>query len=217
MTVRDEYGELARLAEKTRLFLFNLTGAVSFFVFGGFFAGYWLLVASLPSDIPYVWVLGLIGAIVLSILLAYLISSLPRPRAKVSVFRRLKYGRLRWLIAFVLPFIIAYNVAPVVLGLEPKLFEELTSVLWFPALGAALLLVHVLVVMPLEKRASGFMRSKPFLLAGSISLLTSPLVFAVALLDDADRAWMIALGLMVISYSISGLHALYSALKVFEE
>ena len=208
----EGYEELARLAEKTRIFLYNLIGSVSFFVYGGFFAGYWLLVASTPVT-GWGWIVVAIVAIVLGMLLGILLYSLPWPRMGSS--GRLKYIGVRWIISFTLPFIVAYNVLTIFIPSEN--IGLLVDVLWYPSLSIALLLAHLLVMRPLDKLNPGLIRSKPFLVAGGITLATSPLVLYSPWIIGVSKAWILALGLMVLSYSITGLHSLYVALKVFEE
>ena len=117
----QEYSELARLADKTRVFLFNLIGAVSFFVYGGFFTGYWLIIVSLPLT-SYIWGLGLVGAIILGVGLGFFLTILPWP--KIKTVRKLKHGGLRWFISFVSPFIIAYNIMPLIINISSEVTEN---------------------------------------------------------------------------------------------
>ena len=70
---------------------------------------------------------------------------------------------------------------------------------------------------PLGKLNPGLVRSKPFLVAGIVTLVTTPIVFATLWLIGPDSAWTLALGLMIIAYTVSGVHSLSNALRVFEE
>ena len=206
--------EFTRMVEKTRIFLFNLIGAVSFFVYGGFFTGYWLIIVSLPLT-DYMWVLGLVGAVILGIGLSFFSSTLPWP--KIKAIKELRRSSLRWLVSFVLPFIIAYNIMPLIIDVSPEVMEKLVYILWYPSLGVALILAHTLVMRPLGKLNPGLIKSKPFLVAGVIILATTPMVFIVLWLIGTSNAWTLALGLMIIAYTTSGVYSLSSALRVFEE
>ncbi len=90
-------------------------------------------------------------------------------------------------------------------------------ILRYPSLGVVLVLAHILVMRPLGKLNPGLVRSKPFLVAGIVTLITTPMVFATLWLIGADSAWTLALGLMIIAYTMSGVHSLSNALRVFGE
>lgn len=80
-----------------------------------------------------------------------------------------------------------------------------------------LVLAHILVMRPLGKLDPRLIRSKPFLVAGIITLATTPIVFAALWLIGPGNAWTLALGLMIIAYTASRVHSLSNALRVFEE
>ncbi len=95
--------------------------------------------------------------------------------------------------------------------------EKFYGVLWYPALGLALLLAHILIENPLAKMYPGTVRSRPFLFTAVFVLITSPLIILSPIVLSPESGWMLALGLMVLSYTIAGILALKGALKVFEE
>ncbi len=204
--------EFADFVERTRTFLLNLVFAVMFFVYGGFFAGYWLAVTSFPTT-SYTWLINAGGAFALGFTLWLIVIRMPWP--SLRMLKPLRYEGLRWIASFITPFI----VAPVVINSLPAEFQPswVWNVWWYPTLAVALLLVSILVEGPLMKANPGVIKARPFLVAGSLELITSPFPFLAYMYLRDVSGWLISLSLMLVTYSIAGLHALRNSLKAFTE
>lgn len=204
--------EFTDMVRRTRVFLFNLVDSVAFLMFGGLFTGYWLVVGSLQVD-WWGWLVAALGAFALGVLGGVVLECyLPWPRL-ASASMPSNTG-LRWLTSLVSPFAVMIVLYAAGTG---TWLEEYFSVLWYPFLGVALVLAGLLIERPTAALNPGLMRAKPFLATGLATLLLSPLALAAVEVLGGDRAWTVALGLMILSYTVAGIHTLHRALSAFEE
>ncbi|RLF02965.1 MAG: hypothetical protein DRK00_09340 [Thermoprotei archaeon] len=191
------YTRAADLARRARLYSADSISAVSFFTFGMLIGAYFLVLTPFPQIFSTYWPLLIAG------LAAFTIASV----IIINRFTPHGYGREdggKWALSFSLPFL---------LYLIPCLFPRystLFTIMWYPSLGLSSLMIHLLIER--EKIRRGIMRTRPFLLASLMIILTSPLVLCMSLYGQVDAA-LFATGLMLLIYYIAGAHSLYAALE----
>jgi len=185
--------------------------SVAFFIYGGLVTGYWLLIASIPM-VWWLWIVAAIGGCALCGLCGWVLSRyLPWPRMISS--KKPRYLGLRWLLAFTIPIPIITAITSII----PTYMEKIYVVMWYPYLGMSLLLASILIEKPITKLNPELVRSRPFLITGSTLLILTPIPIITTLIVDEFSGWLIALGLMIMTYTITGILVLRIALRVFEE
>ena len=202
-----EAASLSDLAVRLRKYFATVAAAYSFFFYGTVMASYWLAVAAISllaeaEDNPAFWISAAAAMIPVAVL-AGLLSGAARPRAESRTWRR--RGRLAGLI-FALTFALAFPTAG-------ALHPALGSVAWYPALAVALVLVYLTIEREAYRR--GEVAARPFLVCGFSALATTPLV-VLAALRNLVAGWMLALSLMLASYSAAAFVALKGASRAFE-
>jgi hypothetical protein len=202
-----EAAALSNLAVRLRKYFATVAAAYSFFFYGTVMASYWLAVAAISllaeaGDNPVFWI-SATAATIPVIVLAGLLSGAAGPKAGSRTWRR--KGRLAGLI-YMLTFALAFPTAG-------ALHPALASVAWYPALAVAHLLVHLSIEREAYRR--GEMITRPFLVCGFSALATTPLV-VLAALRNLVAGWMLALSLMLASYSAAAFVALKGASRAFE-
>jgi len=136
--------------------------------------------------------------------LAGFLSGAARPKVGSKTWQR--KGRLVssiFAVIFALAFLVASASSP-----------ALYSVVWYPALAVALLLIHLFIEREAYRR--GEVAARPFLVSGVSALATTPLAVYAAL-RHPGAGWMLALALMQASYSVAAFVALKGAARAFEE
>jgi len=202
-----EAARLSDLAAGLRRYFAAVVAAFSFFFYGAVATSYWLAVAAIglltgAEDEPVFWVTATLVMVPVFVL-AGILSGTVSPRVGSKTWKR--KGRLAGLI-FILVFASAYVIAG---ALPPAVY----SVVWYPALAAALLTIHFFVEREAYRR--GEVTARPFLVSGFLVLATTPLVLCVAV-QHLQAGWMLALSLMLASYSTAAFAALRGATRVLE-
>jgi len=202
-----EVAQLSDLAARLRKYFATVASAYSFFFYGTVLASYWLAAAAVSLLIeawenPYYWILALLAMIPVS-LLAGLLSGASVPKACSKTWER--KGKLAGPI-FALAIALAFTIAG---ALSPPLL----SVAWYPALALAHLLIYLLIEREAYRR--GEVAARPFLVSGVSVLVTAPLV-ACAAVQQLQAGWMLALSLMLASYSAAAFAALRGAARALE-
>jgi len=202
-----EAARLSDLAARLKKYFATVVAAYSFFFYGTVVASYWLAAAAISflieaGENPYYWILALLAMIPV-LLLAGLLSGAAAPKAGSKTWRQ--RGRLAGPI-FALAFALAYIIAG---ALSPPL----CSVAWYPALALAHLLVHLLIEREAYRR--GEVAARPFLVSGVSALVTTPLIVYVAM-QHLQAGWMLALSLVLASYSAAAFAALRGAAHTLE-
>jgi len=202
----EDLARLADFANRLRRFLWTTSQANSFFAFGMVLTAYWLIGISLGlEDVQFLyWALGMIPAIALCVASIY--AAMPKRAAA----KPLSMEGARWIASFALPFASLYMAY--VLLIE-RVSPAMLSILWYPALGIALLLAHFLLERPWMAR--GLMVAKPFLVSSLLALAGCPVVVYAALTRGALAASLLSLGLMLLSYYVAGIYALIKASRLF--
>ncbi len=202
-----EAARLSDLAARLKKYFATVVAAYSFFFYGTVVASYWLAVAAISFLIEaegnlYFWILVSLAMIPV-LLLAGLLSGATVPKAGSKTWEQ--KGKLAgpiFALAFALAFIIAGALPP-----------ALCSVVWYPTLALAHLLVHLLIER--EAYIRGEVAARPFLVSGVSALVTTPLVAFVAV-QHLQAGWMLALSLMLASYSAAAFAALRGAARTLE-
>ena len=202
-----EAARLSDLAGRMRKYFATVVAAYSFFFYGTVAASYWLAAVALSllfeaGDDPRFWVSALLAMIPMLALAGFL-SGAARPKVGSKTWQR--KGRLVssiFAVIFALAFLVASASSP-----------ALYSVVWYPALAVALLLIHLFIEREAYRR--GEVAARPFLVSGVSALATTPLVAYVAM-HHLPAGWMLALSLMLASYSAAAFIALRSATRALE-
>lgn len=207
MTDLKKAGELAVLAEKFVQYKHNLSYVYFFFAFGSLYAG-WLLVLVATEWIrnPYVLISSMIACAVLGIAMLKVVFA--------ETFRKIKRGRIEglyWVLSFAAPFVGVHMLFGS-LNFPDVLFTS--GFAWYLSLGIALISVAILVENWYVK--SRVLLTRPFLIAGILLILTAPLVLLIADYVHQYSGNPLGLGLMLISYLISGTVTLIRAENVFK-
>ncbi|MEM1508265.1 MAG: hypothetical protein QW291_02185 [Thermofilaceae archaeon] len=194
---------LADLAQRMRKYFLTVQAAYAFLFYGSFITAYWLVVVSLAVllnawNTSMFWIATMLALILLIILVGYIVAA-ASPRATSPVWRT--RGKFFGLI-FATPFIVLYAL---------PWTSPFYIVVWYPALAISLLLEHLFIEK--EEYRQGNILVRPFLLSSSIMLVTTPLVLAVTV-ASLTAGWMLALSLVLLSYSIAALVALRGARKL---
>ncbi len=204
--------EFRSIVEGTRVFLYNMVTAVNFFIFGGFLTGYWLIVASIAVA-WWVWVIAATAVMVITPLLGMMIEVAVAKPAAVNV-KKPSHMEARWVISFILPVIILILLY---LNIDALGLSSYCAVLWYPFTGISMIIASILIERPRAKLNPGLVKAKPFLISGTIMLATVPLPIAATLYIDLESGWQMALGILAIAFTFSGLYTLTRSLKAFEE
>lgn len=194
---------LADLAQKMRKYFLTVQAAYAFLFYGSFITAYWLAIVCLAEllkawSLDFFWLAAVLTLILIVILVGY-ITAVASPRATSDAWR--KRGKFFGPV-FAVPFIVLYT-----LPWPPNFY----IVVWYPALAVSLLLEHLFIER--GEYRQGEISARPFLLSSLIILFTSPLVLAVAA-ASLMAGWMLALSLVLLSYSIAALSALCNARKL---
>ncbi len=205
----EEIARVADLAERLRKYFNTVGTAYAFFAFGMVICGYWLVFVSL-KDLLYPgapWsrvtpVAALAMWAVVALCVVALVKTAPKSRWRTEEGWR---EGLRWTVSFLAPFLAVY-LAPLP---DPRLY----TVVWYPALGVSLLLVHLLLEREWISRRS--VVARPFLMSSLATLATTPLVVYALRAGDVACSWAMALGLMLLSYYVAGVYAMYKASRLF--
>ena len=202
-----EAAQLSDLAVRLRKYFATVVAAYSFFFYGTAAASYWLAVVALSflfetGDDPRFWVSALLAMIPLLVLAGFS-SGAARPKVSPKTWQR--KGRLVSPI-FAVIFASAFLVTS---AFSPALY----SVAWYPALAAALILIHLFIER--EAYSRGEVAARPFLVSGVSALVTSPLAVYAAL-SHPGAGWMLALSLMLATYSVAAFVALKGAARALE-
>ena len=194
----EEYARMAELARRMRVYFTTSMSAVSFFTFGMIVGAYFMLLAPFPEVLEN-WPVALGGLLVI-IVVAVAILEKFTPRTHIR--HHTPSEGAKWAFSFTAPFSL-YAI--------PYLFPQhavLCVTMWYPSLGLALLLAHLLIERRWASRDG--MRAAPFLLASIIILATSPLVTYLTYSKGVAAA-IFAEGLMLLAYYVAGAYALYKA------
>ncbi len=204
--------EFRSIVKGTRVFLYNMITAINFFIFGGFLTGYWLIVASIAVR-WWIWVIAAAAVMIITPLLGMMIKvAVAKPMA-VNV-KKPPHMEARWVISFILPVII---LVLLYLNIDALGLSSYCAVLWYPFTGISMIIASILIERPRAKLNPGLVKAKPFLISGAIMLATVPLPIAATLYIDPESGWQMALGILAIAFTFSGLYTLTRSLKAFEE
>ncbi len=207
MTELGNVGELVGLADKLVYYKHNLSYGYFFFVFGCLFAG-WLLVLIATEWIqsPYFLIPSVFACAAVGTAIHRLVS--------VGTFRRVKRQRveiMRWIFSFSVPFIGVYTLLGV-LNVSDIFF--MSGFAWYLALGIALTLVAILIENWYVR--SKMLLTRPFLIAGVMFLLTSPLLLLISHHVHGYSGNPLGLGLMLLIYFVSGTVTIVRTEDVFK-
>lgn len=206
--------DLERLADfvgKLDRYFSTVMGAIGFFVFGISFGGYWLIIYSVATIWgPRVWGWGALGSIaIIAIGIISLRKALPKIYARGGSGSGFKLA-LSFVLSFTITYLIIYVVSDM---LQPSMIEWYLATAWYPALGLAFLLIHILIERELFVKR--IVLAKPFLLASILILITYPLILYMYYVGFLESAWILTLGLMLLIYFTVGIYALHRASKIF--
>ena len=200
----EEVASLAVFAKKLALYRCYITGAAAFFVFGATFTSIILLSVSIALafniDVfqnPLIGIITVVSASFTSVVLFYLAA--PMCRAEEVGGKPVPKIGLRYALSFLTPFTVLYSI-PISRGYE--------HIVWYPALGIALLLAYLSIEK--EERIG----TKLFLLVSTIILITTPIVILFDIYKKIGAP--LATSLMLLAYTITGVYALYRGKKLFE-
>lgn len=158
----------------------------------------YVIISLCARNSPWIFIGGTLGVIPLAFLCTFLVAkTVPGIRRE-----RLPNEGARWIASSIIPIATAIFIS--------FLYSVLPS-LWYGVLGASFLLAHLLIERPLI--SAGLLKARPFLLASIPILLTFPALLLLPPYIDS----MIALGLCLLFYSLSGVYALARASKLFSE
>lgn len=207
MTDLEKAGELVALAEKFIQYKHNLSYVYFFFEFGSLYAG-WLLVLVATEWIrnPYVLISSMIACAGLGIGMHKVVFA--------ETLRKVKRRRIEglfWALSFAVPFVGVHMLFGA-LNFPDILFTS--GFAWYLSLGIALIFVAILVENWYVK--SRVLLTRPFVIAGILLVLTAPLVLLIADNVHQYSGNPLGLGLMLISYLISGTVTLIKAEDVFK-
>lgn len=186
-----EMGDLTDLAERVHRYKFNLSYTYAFFTFGSIFAGGLLVLMGIGAITnPVILVTSLIamagaGVVVLHTVFAHTLKDVAGP----------KLEGLYWSLSFLVPFVTLYTLW-FALGL-PMVFVT-SGGIWYLALGLAL--VSVAVSVENWYVASGLLVTRPFLVAGTIIVPTTPLLLLADFLAFTYAGNILGIGLMLLTY-----------------
>jgi len=204
--------EFRSIVKGTRVFLYNMVTAVNFFIFGGFLTGYWLIVASIAVA-WWVWVIAATAVMIITPLLGMMIEVAVAKPTAVNV-KKPSHMEARWVASFILPVII---LVLLYLNIDALGLTSYCAVLWYPFTGISMIIASILIERPKARLNPMLVKAKPFLMSGIVMLVTIPLPIAATLYMDPESGWQMALGILAITFTFSGLYTLTRSLKAFEE
>ncbi|RLE52497.1 MAG: hypothetical protein DRJ33_03725 [Candidatus Methanomethylicota archaeon] len=196
----EEVAKLADYADRLKKYMGSFIAAVNFFVWGMAIAGYWLIALLLGLH-RMQWTIAVALMFTFVAFIVYLLARVtPTPVKAVHIPRE----GLRWVLSFSIPFAVIYSIP------KPSVFYSVFD--WYFALGIALLAVHFAVEREYVKK--GLQIGTPFLFCGTAMLATSPLIVYAIIVKGYD-AWLLSLGLVLLTYCGTGIYCVNKAWKLF--
>ncbi len=194
----EDLAKLLLVARKVRDYLVIVRGAFAFAVFAMAICGSMLVATGLLLAYPLSAELQEVvygATYVVSVVLSFLILVYAAPRGPSMSSREKRELFIVPLLCFAVPYIITLLILYVgqMLGLY---VEPLSYNAWFAGLGMALLLVHVMI----ERRYG--MKPYPFLVAGTLMILQSPLVAMIAY-RSLEASYLCAIGFVLLDYLVA--------------
>ncbi|MEW5761248.1 MAG: hypothetical protein AB1779_10845 [Candidatus Thermoplasmatota archaeon] len=206
MATLKDIESLMTLADKLFHYKFNLSYAYSFFALSSIFAGgFLLLIATGLIENPYFRGIGIIVFVVVGVAVLHIVFLETFKKAKQK-----KFEGACWMLSFFIPYAIIFPLAG---ALDSPAIFFTSGFLWYIALGIALSLVAILVEDWYVKMKMLFAR--PFLITGSIIILTSPLLLIVERFSYEHSGNVLGIGLMLLAFFATGSWTLVKAENVF--
>ena len=209
MSSDEDLARLAVLVKRVSAFAIAAAGAYYFFAYGMSIIGFMFIFLAISFiyniSVGLAVAIGLTVGVAVAVALTLIISgSMWRYLASQGLMRYSSKGWLGFAL-FLVGFFAVYSVA----GMAPEWYP---SVAWYLGLGIAFALATL---------TGKFIERDPYYtlmaLSSILLLATTPIVFYLAITQGPDQSNIMASGLILVIYLITGSYAMKKAAKMFEE